>query len=160
MQTERKSRSVNLSLRLSLGSAFVLAIVTTAFVLGAVTFLSVRNQLRQNLAQRIMNLASVAVLGLDAREHSTLKASSAMEGEAYKRLRALLQRVQAIDSDIKYVYTLRRVDEATLMFVLDTGATEKDFSPLGQLYTDMSPELSASFVAPYRPRVEDRKSVV
>jgi class 3 adenylate cyclase len=147
--------NLRLSLRLSLGTAFVIMIVLTAFVLGFASFLSVRTQIRLNLAQRLMDLAGAAVVGLDPGEHAKLQKPGDMEGATYKSLRARLQKIQAVNPDIKYLYTFRKVSEGELAFVLDTGATQADFSPLGEPYKDLTPQLSASFLPPYRMRVDD-----
>ena len=148
-------RTRHLSLRLSLGSAFVATILITAIVLGAASLLSVRAQLRQNLAQRLMDIAGVAAVSLDAEAHAGLLEPADMDGSAYKALRARLMRIQDVNADIKYIYTFRKVSETELMFVLDTGTSDKDFSPLGESYKDLTPQLSASFSPPYRPRVDD-----
>ena len=148
-------RARAVSLRWSLGSAFVITVVLTAFLLGAVTFFSVRTQLRQNLGQRLMDLAGMAALSLDAERHAGLRDPADMDGEIYKDLRARVRRIQDVNPDIKYVYTFRWISESELMFILDSGATGKDFSPLGEIYKDLTPQLSASFSAPYRTRVDD-----
>jgi class 3 adenylate cyclase len=143
------------SLRLSLGAAFVLIIVLTAAVLGATTFLSVRSQLRSNLGQRLMDLAGAAVLSLDAREHAKLRKPEDMGGETYKALRSRVLAIQRVNPDIKYVYTFRKISDTELVFVLDTGTTSADFSPLGESYKDVSPQLMASFLPPYKTRVDE-----
>ncbi len=155
VRVEPRNPKIRLSLRLSLGTAFVIMIFLTAFVLGFASFLSVRSQIRLNLAQRLMDLAGAAAVGVDPGEHASLQKSGDMEGTTYKSLRARLQKIQAVNPDIKYLYTFRKISDSELAFVLDTGATEADFSPLGELYKDLTPQLSASFLPPYRMRVDD-----
>ena len=91
LRVEPSNPKLRLSLRLSLGTAFVIMIVLTAFVLGFASFLSVRSQIRLNLAQRLMDLAGAAVVGVDSGEHAKLQKPGDMEGATYKSLRARLQ---------------------------------------------------------------------
>jgi len=155
MQTPKKGTSGRLSLRLSLASALIGAVLLTSALLGTVTFTVWRQSIRDDLQKRLGELAATVSLMIDPAVHHGLTQSSDMDGQAYKNLRAKLKAVRAQSSDVHFLYTYRWTPgEESPKFVLDTGTEGVDFSPLGTVYESMTPTLRASFFPPYRVRVE------
>lgn len=142
------------SLRFSLSSAFVSIVVVTALGLGTVTFLSARWQLRESLRQRLGDVAAAASFNIDPGEHELLREEGDMELPVYQKYREQFRRLKKSNPDIGYLYTMRRTGEGDYVFVLDSGETEEEFSPLGSVYEDFTPTLEASFSPPYQVRVE------
>ncbi len=155
MQTPKKGTSGRLSLRLSLASALIGAVLLTSALLGTVTFTVWRQSIRDDLQKRLGELAATVSLMIDPAVHHGLTQPSDMDGQAYKNLRAKLKAVRAQSPDVHFLYTYRWTPgEESPKFVLDTGTVGVDFSPLGTVYESMTPTLRASFFPPYRVRVE------
>lgn len=143
------------SLRLSLATALLSAVLVTSLLLGGAVFGLWKQSLRADLAQRLSELAGTAALLVDPSVHAGLLSASAMEGPEYAALRAKLLSVRLLSPDVHYLYTFRwSAGEAAPRFVLDTGTPGVDLSPLGEPYRTMTPTLRLAFERPYRIRVE------
>jgi class 3 adenylate cyclase len=143
------------SLRLSLASALVGAVLLTSVLLGGTTFSLWRQSLRDDLSRQLAGLAGTAALLVDPQVHRTLAQASDMDGILYKTLRQNLMAVRQRNPEVHFLYTFRWTPgEPGPRFVLDTGTPGVDFSPLGQAYKTMTPTLRLAFEKPYQVRVE------
>ncbi|OHD14770.1 MAG: hypothetical protein A2Z96_01620 [Spirochaetes bacterium GWB1_48_6] len=146
--------NTNVSLRFSLSSAFVMVVLLTSLTLGTVTYFSVRMQLRDSLRQRLGDVAAAASLNISAQEHAGLKSPEDMKTPVYEKYRVQFAKLRAVNPDIRFLYTLRKTQNDGLIFVLDSGETEEDYSPLGMDYESPSPALNLAFQKPYGIQVE------
>ena len=121
-------------LQTKLGISFsVLAIVTSALLTLAL-YQTVRRQLREDICERLRNIASIAALQVDADAHSTLT-ERAQEGNAtYMQIKRVLQRIRDSSPNIRYIYTWRFNDTGQLVFVVDAENDPKEISHLGDIY--------------------------
>jgi len=143
------------SLRLSLASALIGAVLLTSFLLGSVIFGLWKQSLRDDLAQRLAELAGTSALLIAVEDHAGLRDPADMDGPVYRALREKLRSVRQLSPEVHFLYTFRWTEgEPRPRFVLDTGTPGVDFSPLGEPYQSMTPTLKAAFEKPYSIRVE------
>jgi signal transduction histidine kinase len=121
-------------LQTKLGISFsVFAIVTSALLILAL-YQTERRQLREDICERLRNIASIAALQVDADAHSTLM-ERAQEGNAtYMQIKSVLQRIRDSSPNIRYIYTWRFNDAGQLVFVVDAETDPKEISHLGDIY--------------------------
>ena len=148
-------KAPRVSLRLSLATALIGAVLLTSLLLGGIVFALWRQSLRDDLAHRLSELAGTAALLVDTKIHATLTKPEDMQRPEYQALREKLRAVRNLSPEVHFLYTFRWVSgEASPRFVLDTGSPGVDFSPLGQVYESVTPTLRASFASPYQIHVE------
>jgi len=121
-------------LQTKLGISFsVLSIVISALLTFAL-YQMVRRHLREDIRERLRNIAGVAALQIDGDAHSTLT-EPAQEGSApYMQIKKVLQRIQDNSPNIRYIYTWRFNDAGQLVFVVDAETDPNKVSHLGDIY--------------------------
>ncbi|OHE61627.1 MAG: hypothetical protein A2Z99_04185 [Treponema sp. GWB1_62_6] len=153
-EEEGHSGRSGISLRLGLGAYIMLTVVFTAVSLGTVATLSARARMRQDLRSKLSTLAAAMSAAIDPEEHALLVTAADMQTPAYEKYRKLFAEVRAEDPKIAFLYTLRKSPDGKLTFVLDSGETEEDFSPLGSTYDELVDSLERAFIVPYKVSVE------
>ncbi len=130
------------SLRTILSTSFsALAILVVAAVI--ITFyVGFRQQIREDLRKRIMNLAALAAIQQNG---DSLVQITSENDPLYLKVREQNLRIANIDRDIAYVYTMRK-DEQGIYFVVDVGGPDyQDTAQFGERYFDSSPLLLENF---------------
>lgn len=147
--------SAHRTLRFSLSTAFVFTVVLTALAIGAVSFFSIRTQMREELRKRLGDVAVALSHSIEPAKHAGLKTPDDMTSSDYLAFRALFKQVRTENSDLRFLYTLRTKAGGGLEFILDSGETEEDFSPLGSEYEDLDSDLvvQAALKPPYKVMV-------
>ena len=111
--------------------------------------------MREDIRQRLLNIASISAIQLDGDLHATLRTAEDMQTEAYKQMLAQGDEIVATDPDLIYAYTMRKNEQGQIYFVIDAPravSTERD--AVGTIYDEPSETLQAYFNAPDRPIVE------
>jgi signal transduction histidine kinase len=121
-------------LQTKLGISFSVFAIVTSALLTLALYQTVRRQLREDIRERLRNIASIAALQVDADAHSTLM-ERAQEGNAtYMQIKSVLQRIRDSNPNIRYIYTWRFNDAGQLVFVVDAETDPKEMSHLGDIY--------------------------
>jgi class 3 adenylate cyclase len=111
-------RRTGISLRTSLALGFgVLALVTTA-ALGAAAYLHTSRLVEADLRDRLHDILGAAVAGFDGRAHANVQTEKDRGGADHAKITAFLGAVQRASPEIRYAYTMRRVD-GKLRFIVD-----------------------------------------
>jgi adenylate cyclase len=147
-----------MSLRMRLGASIVAMVVFTALALGTASTISARSRMRRDLRSTLGTVAAALAASVDPEEHAALLAEADMDGPVYAKYRRIFRKVREEDPRIAYLYTMRRAEDGSLYFVLDSGEGEDDFSPLGSIYEAEDDSLSAAFQEPFAVRVEEEFS--
>ncbi|MEI6278117.1 MAG: adenylate/guanylate cyclase domain-containing protein [Verrucomicrobiae bacterium] len=142
------------SLRFSLGTAFVSIAVLTSVLLGFSTYLSVRAFIREGIRERLRDAAGIAALQIDAEQHRRLSQRSDEAGDAYRNLKRSLQNIRARAKEIRYIYTLRKDGREKIHFISDAEESEENVSHIGDVADATTPAMRAAFEPPYRVQVE------
>ncbi|MEJ5223820.1 MAG: HAMP domain-containing protein, partial [Anaerolineales bacterium] len=151
--TTPKKKYQKLGTRLSLSLA-ILATVSV-IIFGAVLYLNFRNQIREDLRQRLLNIISIAALQQDGDLHATLVKPEDKQSEAYRTLSARNIAILKTDPELVYFFTVRQDESGNIYFVLDNSADPTYPSlGIGDIYADPSELLKANFATLDRPIVE------
>ncbi len=135
--TQRTTR-----LRAILAVSFsALAILVVAGVITTLYF-GFKQQIREDLRKRIMNMAALAALQQNGDELAQI---SSENDPIYQKTREQNLRIVNIDPDVAYIYTMRK-DEQGIYFVVDVGGLDyQDTAKFGERYPDASPLLQENF---------------
>ncbi len=147
-------RSALLSLRLSLGGAFVAIVLLTSLFLGAALLSEMHRFIRDDLRAQLRSAVGVAALELDAHEHDKIKTRADEESAEYLSIRKQLQGFHGRTRNVRYIYTLRKNAAGQVVFVVDAEEDAALRSHVGDVYPKPTPEMLAVFEKPYAPRVE------
>ena len=129
---------------------FLSHIVAVFLVSGSVgTFFYVRamDNLMRSLQSRLQNSAALLSQTLDARELEGVRSAEDMGGQAYLAALEKVRRVRRTNPDIAFLYVMRRSEDGTVRFVVDSDETEAQAKP-GVVYGDVVPEMLEGFHQP------------
>ncbi len=143
-----------ITLRLSISSAFVGVVVVSCLLLGAWTFYDVHELIHQSIEERLHDDVAIGALQVDAQAHARLVKPSDEGSPDYMNIKHTLQKIRKNGSGIRYVYTMRKLDNEQIIFVVDAETNLTNMSHLGDVYSNATPELLASFEKPYKVHVE------
>ena len=149
-----------MSLRVRLGASIVVMVIFTAAALGTVSTFSTRARMREDLRSKLGVVTAALAASVDPAEHASLRTEGDMESPVYARYRRIFKQVRQADPRIAYLYTMRQAGDGSLYFVLDSGESEEDFSPLGSPYHEDDEGLNAAFQEPFQIRVEEEFSQI
>lgn len=101
-----------------------------------------RQQTREDMRQRLLEIAALGVQRLDGDLHATLVDPKQVDSEEYRIFQGWLQEIRNSSPDLAFVYTMR-YDKKTnqMVFVVDAETNPQDASRLGDLYTEIDPAL-------------------
>lgn len=126
-----------ISLRLSIGAAFALTVVTTTALIGISTFFASRAFIRDGIRQRLQNIATLAVAQLDTATHARIRTRADQDSPDYVLIKRYLNEVKSVSPDIRFVYTYRINADGKVVFVVDAeSAASAEMSNVGDEYTE------------------------
>ncbi len=152
---ERVKRSL-LSLRVSLGGAFVSIVVLTSLLLGAALFSEMHKFLLNDLRAQLRGAVGVAALEIDAKQHERIKTKADESSPAYAAVKKQLQAFHTRTHHVRFIYTLRKDAAGRVRFVVDAETDPSLMSHVGDVYPTPTPEMLAVFEKPYAPHVEKK----
>ncbi len=116
------------------------ALIAAAIIL--FLYSTFRNELRQELRNRLVSITSVAALQQDG---DTLVKVAARNDEYYNKINAQNLKIRASDPDLVYVYTMRK-NEQGIYFVVDANLPgDEGIADFGQPYEEPGPLLAENF---------------
>jgi signal transduction histidine kinase len=134
----------------------VLAIVTSA-LLTFVLYKTIQGQLREDIRERLRNIASIAALQVDGDAHATLTERAQEGNAAYMQIKRVLQRIKNNSPNIHYIYTWRFNNAGQLVFVVDAETDPEEISHLGDIYKSESDSFLAQKLASLKgPMADDQ----
>jgi len=142
------SRLGRYTLRFTLVAAFAGITLLVSTVIGAATSHLVGGFVRGEFRVRLADLAAVAGSQIDVVQHHRLKAPSDQNSPAYNGIRTQLRAIRDRGTHIRFIYTMRQQADGRINFVIDGEENPADFSSLGDIYQEITPELLQAFAAP------------
>jgi GAF domain-containing protein/HAMP domain-containing protein len=144
------------NIRVKLVTSFTgIALISVALV-GTVVYISYRNQVREDIRQRLLNIVTITAMRLDGDLHATLQTPQDMQTEAYRQMMAEGDEIIATDPDLIFSYTMRLNEQSQIYFILDSRrADDTERVAIGTIYDEPSQTLQDFFKAPDRPIVEE-----
>lgn len=143
------------NIRVKLVTSFTVIALISVAIVGTVIYFSYRNQVREDIRQRLLNMVSIAALQQDGDLHATLQKVGDEETDAYKEVKATNFAIVSTDSDIAYLYTMRMDEQGNIYFVVDTGPKGSETQPLLDIYPDAGTKLVENFITMDSPVAED-----
>jgi len=144
------------NIRVKIVTAFTIVALVSLGILGAVTYFNYRNQVREDIRQRLLNIVSITAIQQDGDLHAALQTAEDNQTEVYQQMVAVNDAILATDPDLEYVYTMRLNEAGQIEFVLDSGVGE-DYErvDVGYVYEDASQLLTKNFATLNHPIVEE-----
>lgn len=136
-----KKRYFSLRVLLSIGFSTLAILAVAASI--AILYFNFSQRIRQDLRQRITNIANLAAMQQDGDE---LVRISSEDDPLFEKVRLQNLRIRQIDPEIAFVYTMRR-DDRGIYFVVDAWAQpdELGIARFGERYEDPSITLLENF---------------
>jgi class 3 adenylate cyclase len=142
-----------LSLRVGLSTAFVLMVLGTASILCTILFVQMRGIMRQDIRERIGDIAGLAALTLDGDLHAQVTGPADENTDAFRTLKARLQAVKASAPDLRFAYTIKRTRPDAFAFWID-AETDASGTKVGDPVTTVTALVKDAFERPRRQMVE------
>jgi adenylate cyclase len=136
IRSDKKKSPRKYTLRLTLTSAFCGLTLFGAMVLSLVTSHEVGAFIREELRLRLSDVVNIMASKIDGDLHSQVQTATDQKSPAFKELQNELMEMRRRGTGIANVYTMRKIDNNQIMFVVD--ASENNLSPTGQIYPDPS----------------------
>lgn len=139
----------NIRLRYS-SRLFISHILAVLLVSGSVgTFFYVRamDNLMKSLQSRLQNSAALLSQTIDAQDLAEIRAAEDVRLESYRLALEKVRRVRRANPDIAFLYVMRRAEDGSVHFVVDSDETDAQAQP-GEVYEDVIPELLSGFHQP------------
>ena len=133
------------TLRFTLVAAFTGVTLLVSLIIGIATTTLVGDFVRDEFRLRLTDLAAVAATQIDVQAHHRLQVRQDQASPDYLTVRDQLRLIRNRGTHIRFIYTTRQRDDGQIEFVVDAEENPADFSALGDVYADVSPELVAAF---------------
>ena len=145
------------NIRVKIITGFTVVALTSLGILGTVTYINYRNQIREDIRQRLLNIISITALQQDGDLHSTIKAvPEENQGAAYKQMVARNEAILKTDPDLEYIYSMRLNEQGQIYFVLDASLDPTyEYVEVGKIYDDPSDLLAENIATLDHPIVEE-----
>jgi GAF domain-containing protein len=124
--------------------AIVLIVLAALFgaIVSSILYISFRNELRNGLRHRLENITTLAGLQQNGDELAQVQAQG---DEYYNQILQRNLKIRHSDSDLRFVYTMRKNTQG-IYFDVDAGLpSEEGFSPYGESYLEPGPVLTQNF---------------
>lgn len=144
----------NITIRFGLSTAFAGIVALTAILTGYSTYTISRQIMRKDLEKRIVGIAAIGVQRLDADAHHSLMSAGQETTDVYRTLKKILQEIRDCDTDVRFVYTMRKTSDGLLVFVVDAEEDASKMSHIGDKYTEATPVMQGMFAHPVGPVCE------
>lgn len=105
-------------------------------MLSLVTSHEVGDFIREELRLRLTDAVNIMASKIDGDLHSQIQTATDQKSHAFKQLQNELMDMRRRGTGIANVYTMRKIDNEQIMFVVD--ASENNLSPTGQIYPNPS----------------------
>jgi len=108
------------NIRVKIVSSFIMVALFSVAIVGAVVYISYRNQQLAHMRQRVLDIASLAALQQDGELHAAIRIQADMQSAAYQRMQAVNAAIIAKDQDLKYVYTMELNASGQISLIVTT----------------------------------------
>jgi putative methionine-R-sulfoxide reductase with GAF domain len=144
------------NIRVKIITAFTIVSLVSLGILGTVTFINYRNQVREDIRQRLLNMVSLIALQQDAELHSTIQNPGDEETDAYEQIRAVNSANIVTEPDLAYIYTMRLNEQGEIYFVVDTGQPgDEDLAAVAEKVENPGQKMLETFPTLDHPIVEE-----
>ena len=125
----------------------ILAVILVSGSVGTFFYVRAMDNLMRSLQSRLQNSAALLSQTIDARELDGVQTAADTAQAAYGETLEKVRRVRRMNPDIAFLYIMRRGEDGTVRFVVDSDETEAQAQP-GKIYADVVPEMQEGFHQP------------
>ncbi|ACU88846.1 methyl-accepting chemotaxis protein [Desulfomicrobium baculatum] len=129
--------------------------VAGSALLVLLSYHTANNQQLESIRTRVRDYAALGAMSLPVEDHAALANPEDENSEAYARVVGALRRVRDNSSDLHFVYTVRKGEDGSVIFVGDAEESEEDKSHIGEVYEDVSPLMQQAVLGLTEPSVEN-----
>ncbi len=122
----------------------LLAVFMVSGSVGTFFYVRAMENLMRSLQSRLQNSAALLSQMIDARDLEDIRSVDDMHREAYRDALEKARRVRRTNPDIAFLYIMRRANDGTIHFVVDSDETDGQAVP-GKPYSDVVPEMLEGF---------------
>jgi len=136
---------LRMTLRMKFILVFSFIILMVTLLTGYLSFSRAKSSLEDEMGRTLMAIARTGVLMINGDLHASLKSPEDENNDAYSQIKGILQEIKE-KNNATYVYTMARIDEEGVMFVVDAEEDEESMSHLGDEYENgMEEEMERAF---------------
>ena len=122
----------------------ILAVFLVSGSVGTFFYVRAMENLMRSLQSRLQNSAALLSQMIDAHDLEAVRSADDMHLDAYRDALEKARRVRRTNPDIAFLYIMRRADDGTVHFVVDSDETDAQAIP-GKQYKDVIPEMLQGF---------------
>jgi diguanylate cyclase (GGDEF)-like protein len=138
-----KAMPFQFSIRTKLFFSHLLAVLLVSGSVGSYFYLSAAESLLRGIQERLQSNAAILSRTIDAGQLGQIREAADTVRPAYARNLDLLRHFRRMNTDIAYLYIMRREGEK-ILFVIDSDETERQARP-GRVYEEVTPTLLKGF---------------
>lgn len=135
-------KSIRISIRFGLSLSFILISLILSIVITSVIFTQLQQIMREDIRVRLHDIVYVGVSQLNGDLHAEIGKNEDEQSEVFQQIKSIMRDFRLHSTDIRFVYTLRRVNENEFIFVVDSEDNHDLISHLGDLYKATDAELA------------------
>lgn len=143
------------NIRLKLVTSFTLIALISVAIVGTVVYINYRNQVREDIRQRLFNIISLVAMNQDGDLHATILGAENADDESHVKILAQNVEYLATDPDLKYIYTMRKNEQGQIYFVINARQGGEPGDPIGTIYNEPSNLLATQFDTLSEPVIEE-----
>jgi methyl-accepting chemotaxis protein len=113
-------------------------------VFGAFQYFSAKTQYNENLQKRLVDIAATVSGTLDVEGHATLTKVEDEQTYTYKRIKESFHKSIQANPDIRFLYSMRKGPDGTVLFVVDGEMDPAAMSHVGDVYAEASDMVKSS----------------
>lgn len=125
----------------------LLAVLLVSGSVGTFFYSRAIDNLMRSLQSRLQNSAALLSQTIDARDLQLIQSADDIQKAAYLDTLEKVRRVRRTNLDIAFLYIMRRADDGTVTFVVDSDETEAQAMP-GKIYPGVVSEMMEGFHQP------------
>jgi GAF domain-containing protein len=143
------------NIRLKVITSFTIVALISTSIVGAVVYVSYRNQMREDIRQRLLNIISLVAMNQDGDAHASIHGPENAKDESHLKILAQNIEYLATDPDLKYIYTMRKNEQGQIYFVINARQGGEPGDPIGTIYNEPSDLLRTQFDTLSEPVIEE-----
>lgn len=125
----------------------ILAVLLVSGSVGTFFYVRAMDNLMRSLQSRLQNSAALLSQTIDARDLEAIRSAEDRQLDIYRDTVEKVRRVRRTNPDIAFLYLMRRADDGTVSFVVDSDETDAQAAP-GTIYDAVVPEMLEGFHQP------------
>ena len=122
----------------------ILAVFMVSGSVGTFFYVRAMDNLMRSLQSRLQNSAALLSQTIDAAELADVQTEEDVGKPAYLDALEKMRRVRRTNPDVAFLYVMRRLDDGSVQFVVDSDETDGQAKP-GKAYEDVVPEMLEGF---------------